>query len=120
MHKDIAVVIGYFEKNKSGVGKPFYNSLAFIHDGKIHCNYRKRLLPTYDIFDESRHFEAGEKAVVYEYKYIKFGLLICEDMWNDKSIAGNKFLYPVNPVEETTDLNPDIIISINASPSNVG
>ncbi len=114
-----AIVIGYFEKN-IGVGKPFYNSLAFIHDGKIACNYRKRLLPTYDIFDESRHFEAGDKAVVYEYKEVRFGLLICEDMWNDKAIAGNKFLYPINPIKETVDLNPDVILSINASPSNVG
>ncbi len=117
---DLAVVIGFFEKNETGVGKPFYNSLAFIYNGEIKCKYHKRLLPTYDIFDESRHFEAGDKTSVYEYKGIKLGFLICEDMWNDKAVAGNKFLYPVNPVKETVDQNSDIIISINASPSNVG
>ena len=116
---DLAVVVGYFRENL-GDGKPFFNSLAFISEGKILLNYDKRLLPTYDIFDESRHFEPGDQTGVFKYKGVNLGFLICEDMWNDKAIIKGQFLYPINPVKQTADEGVDIIISINASPSNVG
>jgi len=118
-YNGIAVVFGTFHKNISGVGKPFYNSLVFAADGEIKTSYRKRLLPTYNIFDESRHFEPGHDVCVYAYKDERLGFLICEDMWNDKALT-NKPLYTSNPVEDTVAAGAEIIISINASPSNVG
>ena len=119
--RDLAVIIGYIDHNK-GVGKRFKNCLAVCHDGVVQYSYSKRLLPTYNIFDESRHFEPGEGAGVYTYKGVKLGLFICEDMWNDKSSCDH--LYTVNPIEDvmSTDeaLQPDLFISINASPSDIG
>lgn len=112
------VVVGFFEPN-TGVGKPFFNSLAFISNGIVLHKYHKRLLPTYNIFDEHRHFEPGDRAGVVRFNGLNIGLLICEDMWNDKAIT-DKFIYPINPVEETAQHHPDLLISINASPSNVG
>ncbi len=112
------VIVGYFDKNK-GNGKPFHNSMAVLQNGKIAHIYYKRLLPTYNIFDESRHFEPGKEVKVIDIKGRKVGLLICEDMWNDKAITNN-FIYPVNPVEETIKAGAEMIVSINASPSQVG
>lgn len=118
-YNNVAAVFGTFHKNISGVGKPFYNSLVMAADGEIKTSYRKRLLPTYNIFDESRHFEPGTEVGIYKHMGETLGFLICEDMWNDKAIT-NKPLYNTNPVTETVAAGAEIIISINASPSNVG
>lgn len=112
------VIVGHIMHN-DGVGKPFFNCASLLGDGRVLRTYKKRLLPTYNIFDESRHFEPGKETCTFQVGETVVGLLICEDMWNDKAIT-DKFLYPVNPVEETVKAGADIIISVNASPSNVG
>lgn len=114
----LSVILGYFDKH-IGPGKPFYNGLAVLQDGVVSHRYFKRLLPTYNIFDESRHFEPGKEVKVIEINNIKVGLLICEDMWNDKAITNN-FIYPINPIKETVEAGAEVLISINASPSQVG
>jgi NAD+ synthetase len=101
---------------RSGPGKPLYNSLLVIHDGEVVLNYAKQLLPTYNIFDERRHFEPGpEVARVLQIGDTKLGFLICEDGWND---AGDD--YPVNPFQRLVGASPQLVVSINASPSNIG
>ena len=119
LYTKATVIVGYFDKNTKGVGKPFHNGLAVLRGGEIKYRYFKRLLPTYNIFDESRHFESGDVIGTYELNGVKLGLLICEDMWNDKAVTTN-FIYPINPVKETAEAGVDLIVSINASPSNVG
>ncbi|MBI3898141.1 MAG: NAD+ synthase [Gammaproteobacteria bacterium] len=110
-----AIVIGAVTRN-TGVGKPLHNSLLFIRDGCIELTYDKQLLPTYNIFDERRHFEPGEnRAAVVEINGRRVGFLICEDGWNDEERD-----YPVNPVRTLTQAKVDLVVSINASPSNVG
>jgi NAD+ synthase (glutamine-hydrolysing) len=100
----------------AGPGKRLRNTLCVIRAGELVLEYAKQLLPTYDIFDERRHFEPGaDTASVLEVDGTRVGFLICEDGWND---AGAD--YPVNPFERLRDAAPDLVISINASPSNVG
>jgi NAD+ synthetase len=117
-HMKAAVIVGHIMEN-DGVGKPFFNCASLLGNGEIARTYKKRLLPTYNIFDESRHFEPGKETCTFQIGETVVGLLICEDMWNDKAIT-NKFLYPVNPVEETVKAGAELIVSVNASPSNVG
>jgi len=105
-------IIGYIEKN-DGPGKCLYNSAAVCLRGKIIYNYRKRLLPTYDVFDEARYFEPGTKMGLWQYQGKRIGLLICEDLWYE-----NK-LYTLNPAEELFNAHADCIIVPNASPSIV-
>ena len=98
------------------VGKRRYNSLFVFKAGKIVLTYHKQLLPTYNVFDERRHFEPGpDVARVLVVKDVKVGFLICEDGWNDKGKD-----YPVNPFVRLSEAGPDLVVSINASPSNVG
>ncbi len=82
----------------------------------MRLQYAKQLLPTYNIFDERRHFEPGpDVAKVLRIGSAQVGLLMCEDGWNDD--GGD---YVINPFERMRDAAPDLVISINASPSHIG
>jgi len=111
--KDIGVLLGAVTLNK-GKGKPFYNSAIFFKDGKKVFEYHKRLLPTYDVFDEARYFEAGNAPGILEIDGLRIGVSICEDIWTEKGF--NPFEYPINPVQELREQKIDFIINISASP----
>ena len=109
-------VVGAPYKNK-GPGKPFYNSLIVIKDGKEHFVYHKQLLPTYGVFDEKRYFQPGPAgtAPVFKMGAMRISFLICEDAWNDEAQD-----YDVNPLTFIDQSKTDLLITINASPSHVG
>ncbi|QNN58003.1 NAD+ synthase [Diaphorobacter ruginosibacter] len=101
---------------RDGPGKHLHNSLVVLKDGEVRLQYDKQLLPTYNIFDEHRHFEPGpDVAKVLRIGQTQVGFLICEDGWNDK--GGD---YATNPFMRMADAAPEVVVSINASPSNVG
>lgn len=100
----------------SGPGQKLRNVLRVIKGGEVLVEYAKQLLPSYNIFNERRHFEPGpDVAKVLRIRDVQVGLLICEDGWNDEGLD-----YHINPFERLRDAAPDLVISINASPSNVG
>ncbi len=101
---------------REGPGKRLHNMLLVLRGGEIVLRYAKQLLPTYNIFNERRHFEPGpDVARVLRIGQMQIGFMICEDGWNDE--GGD---YAVNPFERLRDAAPDVVVSINASPSNVG
>ncbi len=101
---------------RTGAGKLLENSLLVMVNGEVVLQYAKQLLPTYNVFDERRHFEPGpDVACVLQIGGSKVGFIICEDGWND---AGQD--YTVNPFARLSADAPDLIVSINASPSNLG
>ena len=111
----LTCIIGTVRSNKSS-GKPFYNALVVINNGEIITEYYKQLLPTYNVFDERRHFEPGPALpCLITVGHMKIGLLICEDSWNDAEQE-----YPVNPFKDLVEQTPELVIIINASPSNIG
>ena len=57
----IAVICGLVTPARAETGKTVMNSAALIRDGKTVFLQSKRLLPTYDVFDESRNFAPAEK-----------------------------------------------------------
>lgn len=100
----------------AGPGKPLRNVLRVVRAGEVLLEYAKQLLPTYNIFNERRHFEPGpDVAKVLRIGTAQVGFLICEDGWNDDGSG-----YTVNPFERLRDAAPDLVVSINASPSNIG
>lgn len=112
---ELIFVVGAPTENQ-GPGKFHHNSLLAIQNGKRLLVYHKQLLPTYNVFDERRHFEPGPNRVamlVVEGVHIAF--LICEDGWND---AGED--YEVNPFTLVADASPDVLVIINGSPSSLG
>lgn len=98
--KDIVMIVGYPHIDHHGS----FNSLAILHNGQQRGFYHKQHLPNYGVFDEERYFETGRNNVLFDYKGIKIGLLICEDLWQKQPIAKLK--------EEGAEL----IVSIHASP----
>lgn len=131
--KDIAVLVGTVENNPHATSKgqkPLFNSMALLDGGEIQQIFHKRLLPTYDVFDEDRYFEPGYEASwfdisprntdkEYQEKSIKIGVTICEDLWNDEQFWGQRN-YEVNPIEELAQLGVDVIVNLSASPYSVG
>jgi NAD+ synthase (glutamine-hydrolysing) len=112
---ELVSVIGTVRRN-AGPGKPLYNALLAVRNGEIVAEYYKQLLPTYGIFGERRHFEPGpEGACTLEVAGYKVGFIICEDGWNDKGRD-----YKVNPFDALRAAQPDLVVSINASPSDIG
>jgi len=115
----IGVICGFVDKNPGDEGNRLYNSSVLFENGKVLHKVNKRLLPTYDIFDERRYFEPGAEAVSFPYKGRRIGLTICEDVWNDKD-AIKKRVYHLNPVLLMIEDGADLIINISASPFHVG
>ena len=114
-HPDLHWVVGAPTRH-TGPGKPLHNSLLVLKDGQIRLQYDKQLLPTYNIFDERRHFEPGaDTAKVLRVGNCQVGFLVCEDGWNDEGAD-----YATNPFSRMGDAAPDMVVSINASPSHLG
>lgn len=117
--RGIGVICGSVEKNPTGKGHNLYNTAVLFEDGQIHHKVYKRLLPTYDIFDEQRYFEPGPESTVYTYKDHCIGLTICEDAWNDEDIFKER-IYPIDPVARLVRSGADLVINIAASPYYLG
>lgn len=116
----IAVLCGAISQHTGETGKPLHNSAVLFEEGKILFYSHKRLLPTYDVFDEVRYFEPGESSRVISFKGLQLGITICEDIFNDEESFPHP-LYPDNPVADLTDAGPvDLLINIAASPFTLG
>ncbi|SDO97487.1 NAD+ synthase [Desulforhopalus singaporensis] len=113
----VDVMFGCFEKRTESKGKRLYNSAVVARGGAIVLRVRKQLLPTYDVFDESRYFEPGFGTELYRVQGLTFGVTVCEDVWGDEVDD-----YGIEPVETIVkacrqqSLGLDAIINISASP----
>ncbi len=116
---DIAAIVGSPSINPAPEGKNLFNSAFLLYDGKVQDVIHKALLPTYDIFDEYRHFEPNTEVHVIHLKGKKIALTICEDLWDEQPIEmefGKSRLYTFSPMQELSKSDPDFIINIAASP----
>ena len=103
--KGVAVLVGH----PSGVVRAdLYNAASLIADGQCLASYFKHHLPNYSVFDEKRYFVEGKEPCVVDYKGIRFGITICEDIW----FAG--------PSVQAVDVGAEIILNLNASPFSQG
>ncbi len=117
--KGITAVIGTIRKNDDTDGRRLYNCAAVISNGELLGFEDKTLLPEYDVFDDPRYFEPSDHRRIFEVNGVKFGVVVCEDFWNDKTFWKER-LYESDPTDEVLAMGADIIVSINASPYNKG
>ncbi|MEO8430498.1 MAG: NAD+ synthase [Acidobacteriota bacterium] len=112
-------VYGCVVPNASRSGRSVFNAAVAARGGRRAAVYRKRLLPTYDVFDEGRYFEPGTRPLALKVPRASLAVTICEDIWNDKTFWKRR-LYPGDPVADLRPLGADIHANISASPWIVG
>lgn len=100
----IVTILGYPHVDHHGT----FNSAAILQGGSQKGFYHKQCLPNYGVFDEKRYFKEGRNQVLFDYKGLTIGLLICEDIWHEK------------PIKTLKEEGAELIIVLNASPFEVG
>ncbi|MEM8873990.1 MAG: NAD+ synthase [Planctomycetota bacterium] len=127
MSNGIAALVGYAERNTAPIGRPLHNAVALLAHGKIESRHFKTLLPTYDVFDESRYFEPGpndERNNIVTVNDSRgedtpVGVSICEDLWNDERLIPRR-LYHSNPIRDLHAAGASLMVNASASPFVVG
>jgi predicted amidohydrolase len=114
----VAALIGFPQPWPSGP-RPARNAVALCRNGAVEAVYAKRLLPTYDVFDEDRYFTPGDESLVFECAGQRVGVLVCEDMWRSYD-AGSVRRYLVDPVEECLAKGATMLAIPSASPFVAG
>lgn len=133
--RELPVLVGTVQVNAladTTGGKPLYNSIALLKNGKVQHFFHKRLLPTYDVFDENRYFDSAslsnffaladildEDSSEEKTNPIRIGVTICEDLWNDDRFWGKRH-YSCNPISDLAEEGVDLIFNLSASPYTVG
>jgi NAD+ synthase (glutamine-hydrolysing) len=98
---DILAIVGFADNRSGGI----YNAAAVLSKGQVHSVYHKTCLPNYDVFDEKRNFQPGNRPLVLEMDGIKIGVNICEDIWQS-GVAEH----------QATEGGAALICNISASP----
>ena len=111
----LPTLVGFVGKAQDDTGKPVANSAALIADGNVLFEQRKMLLPTYDVFDETRYFQPAHTQHVFPFRADSLGITICEDCWNDKSFWPQR-LYDRDPVAELVGKGSTVLLNISSSP----
>jgi NAD+ synthase (glutamine-hydrolysing) len=104
-------LIGFPQQGTEIGSEPFFNAAALCVHGTVTQIFQKRLLPTYDVFDEDRYFASGQAPLSFLHLGKKFAVTICEDIWNL-----DKELHSSDPLEEICSQQPDLLINLSASP----
>src|SRR5216684_1647403 len=114
----IPAIVGYAAHANGSPGKAAANAAALLDNGRIAFVQHKMLLPTYDVFDESRYFQPARAQNAFLFHAQQLGITICEDMWNDKNFWSNQ-LYERDPVAELVGKGAALLINISGSPYTI-
>ena len=112
---DITAIVGVPRHNNNPAGRPLFNSAVVCQGASVTHNHDKSLLPTYDVFDESRYFEPGPAVDLTSINGLKLGISVCEDLWNDEHLFSRQ-LYHDNPVGQLAQAGARMFINCSASP----
>ncbi len=116
---ELALIVGYAARSPERSAIRAQNAAAVIERGRVVFRQCKMLLPTYDVFDEARYFQPAASQDLCTIHGTKLAIAICEDSWNDKQFWERR-RYSRDPIEELVQKGAELIISINASPWNIG
>ncbi|MDY7010200.1 MAG: NAD+ synthase [Planctomycetota bacterium] len=116
--RSIAALVGFAGPAADSPGRPLENAAALLAGGAVAGVHVKTLLPTYDVFDETRYFRPGPPPRPMTVNGRRIGVSICEDLW-DRSALGAA-LYQSDPIAHLRDAGAEIIINMSASPFQLG
>ncbi|MGO0123097.1 NAD+ synthase [Desulfothermobacter acidiphilus] len=100
-------------------GDKLFNAALLFAEGKLVGRQDKTLLPSYDVFDETRYFKPAARRQSLVFRGEVLGLTVCEDIWNDKDYW-QRPIYEVDPVAELNAQGATLLINISASPYHYG
>ncbi len=90
-------------------GERIFNAVLMLQNGNILGILKKQNLPNYGVFNEKRYFaSSNEEIQVFNVGSKSLVFAICEDIWSDEYVA------------KVNNLNPDLVIVLNASPFERG
>ena len=118
-YPDTGILVGAPQPTGRDTGKGLCNCAVLIHQGQVRLRQAKSLLPTYDVFDETRHFDPAGQVAVVPFKDEILGISICEDAWYDPKLWFRR-LYPLDPIQAQAQQGATVLINISASPFQVG
>ena len=102
--RGISLILGYPKATVGGL----FNVAGLVSDGRVVAEYAKELLPNYSVFDEKRYFQPGHTPCVLDFKGVRIGLTVCEDIWEE------------GPMRQAVEAGAELLININASPYHLG
>jgi len=114
----VAALVGFVRPTPEGQGRPLQNVAGLLAGGRVREVHVKTLLPTYDVFDETRYFEPGRQARCIELGGLRIGLSICEDLWDAEALG--RPLYGADPLAELAGLGAQVVVNMAASPYEMG
>jgi len=109
------LIVGAAVRTDHETGAPIHNAAIVLRDGEQSETYHKRLLPTYDVFDEHRYFRPGSEPLVVDVAGTSVGVTICEDAWQDTEVTGTR-RHDETPLQDTAASGADLIVTLSASP----
>lgn len=122
----LSVLVGTAERNTNATeqgGKGLFNSIVLLENGRVKRSFHKRLLPTYDVFDDARYFspdpQPSQSPNVFDVDGVRIGVTICEDLWNDEAFWGRR-TYAENPLADLAAQTVDLIVNLSGSPYYLG
>jgi len=116
---EIGILFGCPLPTKKNQGKGLYNSALLVSNGGTIAQMNKSLLPTYDVFDETRYFDASASVEPVRFKGKLLGISICEDAWNDPELW-HRPIYTHDPIAQLAEKGAELMINISASPFYLG
>ena len=114
----ITALVGFVRPTPDSAGRPLQNAAAVLSGGRVESVHVKTLLPTYDVFDETRYFEPGKRPGCIEINGRRIGLSICEDLWDADALG--RELYGQDPMAMLASDGAEMIINMSASPYEQG
>jgi NAD+ synthase (glutamine-hydrolysing) len=98
-----------------------WNELWWCEGGSLRHWARKRVLPSYDVFDEHRYFEPDPSPqALVSYRGHRIGLSVCEDLWADPQLGNVPVAYGQDPIADLVGAGATLILNASASPSALG
>jgi NAD+ synthetase len=116
----IAALVGFVRPTPGQGGRPLQNCAALLRGGRVEQVHVKRLLPTYDVFDETRYFQPGDAPGLIDIAGRTIGITICEDLWDAESLGRALYDTQDDPVQSLRRAGAECIVNLAASPFEVG
>ena len=115
----LTLLLGVSETASDGQQPDLFNAAALVEPQGWRVVARKRLLPSYDVFDERRYFRPADQPCLLELerggRRWRLGLTLCEDLWVEERLLGQRLL-GADPIGELQALRPDLLLNLSASP----